>query len=534
MGDYYQNLDRGWFDYELQAVEGIPDPRFRGPAVDLSRPYIACIGAAQVFGRFCEHPFPAILSERLGMQVLNLGVGGVGPRFFDTPAYLNLLNRAKLVIVQVLSGRSEGNSLFDNTQTANLMGRRLRDGKEMRFEEFLDDLVKTGDRQTVNRAVAETRQNYLESSLHLLDGIQAPKILLWLSNRLPAYKPDFSSFWSVLGDFPHLIDWPMVNRMQVHADAYVECVSTKGIPQKLWPSDRVVEGAELEDGTLVNRYYPSPEMHAEAADLLEPVCRKFLADRKPEPLRGQSSGPMRFVILAGHRTGSNLLVDLLSQHPDCFAGGELFNWDFMQNGTVPWPAKTEIASADLAKLRGKDPLAFLNFLLQSVPEPVVGFKLMYIHGVLIPEIADYLGAEKSIRIIHLKRRNLLRRFLSQRRAEITSEWWKSSVQQSETSLPPIRLSFEECVADFTYIETQQAAYAERFNRHEVLEIFYEDLVADMKGTRDRAAAFLGLSAFGSELTVNSRKIAKESLRDEIENYGELKAQFGRWPSFFED
>src|SRR5687767_7648017 len=98
MGEYYQQLDRRLFDYDLQSLAGIPDKAFRGPAVDLSRPYVACIGAAQTFGRFCERPFPALLADRLGIQFLNLGVGGASPRLFDVPEFLELANGAALVI----------------------------------------------------------------------------------------------------------------------------------------------------------------------------------------------------------------------------------------------------------------------------------------------------------------------------------------------------------------------------------------------------------------------------------------------------
>src|SRR5687768_3753373 len=98
MGDYYQRLDFGHFDYELHWLKGLRPHRFRGPAIDPSRPYIACIGAAQTFGRFCERPFPALLGERLGVQALNLGVGGAGPRLFGTPRFLRWINGAELVV----------------------------------------------------------------------------------------------------------------------------------------------------------------------------------------------------------------------------------------------------------------------------------------------------------------------------------------------------------------------------------------------------------------------------------------------------
>ena len=115
MGSYYQQLDQDYFDYDLQALPEIPEQKFRGPAFDRRRPYVACIGGAQTFGRFCTRPYPAYLSGLCDFQFLNLGVGGAGPRLFDTPRYLGYLNNAEFVIVQVLAGRSESNSLFDNT-----------------------------------------------------------------------------------------------------------------------------------------------------------------------------------------------------------------------------------------------------------------------------------------------------------------------------------------------------------------------------------------------------------------------------------
>ena len=73
MSSYYQDLDRNHCNYDLIPIPGIPRMLFRGPKIDPARPYIACIGAAQTFGRFCVRPFPHILMDSLGAQVLNLG-----------------------------------------------------------------------------------------------------------------------------------------------------------------------------------------------------------------------------------------------------------------------------------------------------------------------------------------------------------------------------------------------------------------------------------------------------------------------------
>ena len=49
----YRGMDDA-YDYGY----GIPNTvfGFRGPAVDVNKPFIACLGAAQTFGRFQEKP----------------------------------------------------------------------------------------------------------------------------------------------------------------------------------------------------------------------------------------------------------------------------------------------------------------------------------------------------------------------------------------------------------------------------------------------------------------------------------------------
>src|SRR5437016_3173502 len=109
----YQERDSHILDYDLYELPGVrPYPgngRFRGPRLASDR-YIACVGAAQTFGCFCAEPFPFLLRQRLGMDALNLGYGGASPSFHaSSPAIMDYINRARVVIVQILSGRSQSN-----------------------------------------------------------------------------------------------------------------------------------------------------------------------------------------------------------------------------------------------------------------------------------------------------------------------------------------------------------------------------------------------------------------------------------------
>jgi len=282
----YQRSDAHIVDYELYQLPGIDDV-FRGPPIT-SDYYIACIGAAQTFGRFVQAPFPALIWRSLGIDTLNLGRGGAGPTLhLSNPRIMEHINRARVVIVQVLSGRSQSNSIF-RLLDHRPRGINLVNGSELTADQFYTWLVRE-DLELARKIVAETRENYVMAMIQLLDAIKPPKILLWFSVR----SPDYQEHWELpigrlWGNYPQLVNREMLNRLQSHADIYVECVSRQGLPQPLFDRSGVPTSfqsfSELSSEIATrneNRYYPSPEMHENAAALLIPACRELL--NRPEP-----------------------------------------------------------------------------------------------------------------------------------------------------------------------------------------------------------------------------------------------------------
>lgn len=281
----YQVTDAHLVDYQMYLLPRIKNGYFRGPPIR-SEDYVACIGAAQTFGRFVRDPYPQLLSRSLGIDALNLGRGGAGPTYFHgDPELLNYINRARVVIVQVLSGRSQSHSLF-RTIDHGMVGTNTVTGARMDAGEFYNWLL-TQDLDLARRTVAECRANYVAEMSKLLAAITAPKILMWWSMRDPEYPESFElPAWRLLGDFPQLVNRDMMDQLEDRADHYVECVSRRGWPQRIVdlrgnPSSFRVE-SEGQSATVVkteNRYYPSPEMHEDAAAALVPVCRELLARR---------------------------------------------------------------------------------------------------------------------------------------------------------------------------------------------------------------------------------------------------------------
>ena len=298
----YARRDRRVIDYQMYplAETGLS---FRGPRPqDLSTgKYFACLGAAQTFGCFCSLPYPAILRDQLGLEALNLGYGGAGPGFFlKHEALLDYANRARFVILQVMSARSESNSLFDAAGLEFLT--RRSDGQRLGADAAYGDLlrsraafsVRLGNRELflflrlptdIREVLTETRHNWQTNYLRLLDRIQVPTILFYFSKRKIDYRERLHSVNALLGEFPQLVNAAMIEHLRSHAGHFAECVSQQGSPQPL--IDRYTgepTTVDLSDDRpdfrgiwRKNLYYPSPEMHQDAAAALEPVCRRILA-----------------------------------------------------------------------------------------------------------------------------------------------------------------------------------------------------------------------------------------------------------------
>jgi len=270
---YYQKLDWEVVDYGEYYLNDI-SRSLRGPEPEYLKKgeYIVCIGASQTFGRFCKKPYPLLLRERLKVEVLNLGRGGADAVFFQREELLECINNSKLAIVQVMSGRSADNSLF-RTSDLSVEVTRVSDGVKLHVDTAYKELLEE-DIELCKKIVAETRRNWVEDYKNLLEKIKVPVILFWFSKRKPDYKEKYTSRFSLFGAFPQLVNKGMINEIKEYSDEYVECVSRKGLPQPL--ISRFTGKPTVVSGKKKNIYYPSPEMHIDAVNLLEPVCKKYL------------------------------------------------------------------------------------------------------------------------------------------------------------------------------------------------------------------------------------------------------------------
>lgn len=290
MSQAYADTDFDVVDYQLFCLDPKVLHRHSGKSLMVRGPkpnnldknsYFVCLGAAQTFGRFCETPYPTLLQERLGIYALNLGVAGAGPSFFskENEELLKYINNAKFAVVQVMSGRSESNSLYASKGIGALT--RVSDGARItNAADAYKELLKNHDKTFIKKIIAETRENYCNNYKALLQAIEIPKILFWFSTRKPRYQEQYDNIFKLFSQFPHLINQKTIHKIKKYSDEYVECISQRGKPHQLINrfTGQPIQVVDQWHGGYwkENSYYPSPEMHVDAADNLEKICRKYL------------------------------------------------------------------------------------------------------------------------------------------------------------------------------------------------------------------------------------------------------------------
>ncbi len=240
----------------------------------------------------------------------------------------------------------------------------------------------------------------------------------------------------------------------------------------------------------------------------------------------------RFIVLGRSRTGSNFLRGLLNSHPQIVTFGELFrNYD-----TVDWAyANYRQTEAMMAQMQS-DPVGFMEQeIFGRFPDEIraVGFKIFYYHARANgwERLWAQLEATKPLRVIHIKRRNMLKTHVSRKRAAQTDIW--TDTTGSARAAQPLILDYAECLADFERTRAWEAEYDARFADHPLLEIIYEDLARDDEREMRRVQDFLNVAY--QDLKPDTFRQSGESLQRAIANYDELRAQFAGtpWEAFFE-
>jgi LPS sulfotransferase NodH len=163
----------------------------------------------------------------------------------------------------------------------------------------------------------------------------------------------------------------------------------------------------------------------------------------------------------------------------------------------------------------------------------VGFKAFPDHvkdsrfaGLLRGVIAD-----PRVRLIHLKRRNKLARYLSLVRARRNGVWSSNDGKRDDQSA--VRLDPGGCKAAFERMEAGERFFDEIIRDREKLVIGYEDLTRDPRAGFERAQTYAGLPIEPMQPTLRRQRVV--TLSEAIANHEELRREFAGtvWAGFFD-
>lgn len=244
---------------------------------------------------------------------------------------------------------------------------------------------------------------------------------------------------------------------------------------------------------------------------------------------------IRFVLISAPRCGSNHVMDMFRSDPQIAAYPELF---IRRGAPIHWHSQVRrhFESMDVLRLRDRDPVRFLDEVIfgPRQPQPAVraiGFKIFYDHALEDDWrcVWDYIESN-DLKIIHLRRSDILKSLVSLRLAQSTGAW--TSLDRGAYRRDMVTLRPGECIEYFERIEGYWRSFDSRFTGNSVTELEYDRLCRFRCEEMDRVQRFLDLDP-----RPLSPYIAKQNplpVRCYLSNYRELERHFAgtRWEKYF--
>ncbi|MBQ4863051.1 sulfotransferase [Pseudoalteromonas sp. MMG013] len=258
----------------------------------------------------------------------------------------------------------------------------------------------------------------------------------------------------------------------------------------------------------------------------------------------------KFVIISYLRSGTHLLRTALESHPHIVCQTEVFNSD---NPNLPYSLSLPSQQVLDDWVYNKIPTqtSHVGFVLQAYHP----FSLKAFPGIKANarwnDIWTILKEIPDLKVIHLRRENLLRRHLSHVRARDSQQWHNWDARQlqhiSLLEAPPnahidqykkpstsLTLDENRLHQDFTEVNEWHQRAKLHFGEHHTCDVLYESLQHNFQNECARVLKFLGASPY--TLSEGVRKLENRPLSECITNYHTLKNTFSGspWQHYFED
>ena len=224
-----------------------------------------------------------------------------------------------------------------------------------------------------------------------------------------------------------------------------------------------------------------------------------------------------------------MLRHLLNSHPQLCCHGEVMSGPIKSLVGLDDRRETPL-HRKLEQERAADPIAFLREYVQcDAGVAGVGFKIKY-DELVLPEFAtllETLRADKSLKVVHLRRDNRFKRFVSHHAAVHVHGVYNVLDEAARPTPKLFALSPEACAADFELIEQRERAFAALFSEHEIHEVVYEQILDGETPALLDLQKFLGVE--GEILSSRTVRMNPENSRQIVENFDAIASHFANTP-----
>lgn len=224
-----------------------------------------------------------------------------------------------------------------------------------------------------------------------------------------------------------------------------------------------------------------------------------------------------------------MLRHLLNSHPQLCCHGEVMSGPIKSLVGLDEQQETPL-HRKLEQERAADPIGFLRKYVQcDAGIAGAGFKIKY-DELVLPQFATLLAtlrADKSLKVVHLRRENRFKRFVSHHAAVHVHGVYNVLDEASRPKPKLFELMPEACEADFELIEKREREFVALFSDHQVHEVIYEQLLDGKTSALLDLQKFLGVE--GEILSSRTVRMNPENSRQIVQNYDAIAGYFANTP-----
>jgi LPS sulfotransferase NodH len=232
---------------------------------------------------------------------------------------------------------------------------------------------------------------------------------------------------------------------------------------------------------------------------------------------------MKAIILTSQRSGSTFLGRCLDSHPsikshaELLVGGEL---------AAPRPLRGRRTLTKLyryVKAGAWDPVGIMERCYGREEAPVVVFRAMYNHVDNRP-VRAWLTAHREVRVIHLRRDNLLKQHVSKLLLGAKRERPWQPHTDHKIPVVSVRVSPQRAIRDMQRVRDYFIEFEQLLSGHRKVELVYERIYNGQTLSHEAWAKISELleiepANIGADLV----KMNPDELRPMVKNYDELAA-----------